>query len=199
MKFYTFLYTLYMWYTITIIIVTKTIKVFQEWGGELDDLTKECLVPALPLPPTILFWGRRKTKEDLQDGRGVRHEDHLPHTKYIKNTSTYGTTPTEHLLNAVRRPQTSQKARNSPCIWPCGWQGLEIQPSVRPESLRWESRDQDIGPPETSRCHIMSISKSFPRYLCLHTKTQLHSMTSKLQCWTPHAKQLARQEHNHTH
>ena len=33
------------------------------------------------------------------------------------NTSTCGTTPTEHLLNAGRRPQTSQKARNSPCTW----------------------------------------------------------------------------------
>ena len=30
------------------------------------------------------------------------------------NTSTCGTTPTEHLLNAGRRPQTYQKARNSP-------------------------------------------------------------------------------------
>lgn len=44
-----------MWYIITIIIVTETIKVFQEWGGELDDLTKECSVPALPLPSTIFF------------------------------------------------------------------------------------------------------------------------------------------------
>ena len=35
----------------------------------------------------------------------------------IKNTSTCGTTPTEHLLNAGRRPQTSQKARNSPHTW----------------------------------------------------------------------------------
>ena len=51
---------------------------------------------------------------DLQDGRGVRHGDHLPLHKYIRNTSTCGTTPTEHLLNAGRRPQTSQKARNSP-------------------------------------------------------------------------------------
>ena len=39
-----------------------------------------------------------------------------PH-KYIRNTSTYGTAPTEHLLNAGRRPQISQKARNSPCTW----------------------------------------------------------------------------------
>ena len=37
---------------------------------------------------------------DLQDGRGVRHGDHLPTHKYIKNTSTCGTTPIEHLLDA---------------------------------------------------------------------------------------------------
>ena len=55
--------------------------------------------------------------EDLQDGRGVRRGDHLPPHKYIKNTSTCGTTPTEHLLNAGRRPQASQKARNSPRTW----------------------------------------------------------------------------------
>ena len=54
---------------------------------------------------------------DLQDGRGVRRGDHLPPHRYIKNASTCGTTPTEHLLNAGRRPQTSQKARNSPCTW----------------------------------------------------------------------------------
>ena len=40
--------------------------------------------------------------EDLQDGGGVRHGDHLPPHKYIRNTSTCGTTPTEHLLNAGR-------------------------------------------------------------------------------------------------
>ena len=49
------------------------------------------------------FWS------DLQDGRGVRCGDHLSPHKCIKNTSTCGTTPTEHLLNAGRRPQTSQK------------------------------------------------------------------------------------------
>ena len=59
---------------------------------------------------------KRMPWEDLQDGGGVRHGDHLPPHKYIKNTSTCGTTPTEHLLNAGRRPQTSQK--------PCGLQGL---------------------------------------------------------------------------
>ena len=34
--------------------------------------------------------------------------------KYIRNTSTCGTTPTEYQLNTGRRTQTSQKARNSP-------------------------------------------------------------------------------------
>ena len=55
--------------------------------------------------------------EELQDGRRVRGRDHPPPHKYIRNTSTRGTTPTEHLLNAGRRPQTSQKARNSPHTW----------------------------------------------------------------------------------
>ena len=54
---------------------------------------------------------------DLQDGGVVKHGDHLPSRKYIKNTSTRGATPTKHLLNAGRRPQTSQKARNSPHTW----------------------------------------------------------------------------------
>ena len=55
--------------------------------------------------------------EELQDGGRVRGGDHLPPHKYIRNTTTCGTTPTEHLLNAGRRPQTSQKARNSPRTW----------------------------------------------------------------------------------
>ena len=53
----------------------------------------------------------------LQGGRGIGHGDHLPPHKYIKNTSTCGTTPTEHLLNAGRKPQTSQKARKSSRTW----------------------------------------------------------------------------------
>ena len=75
---------------------------------------------------------------------------------------------------------------------------LVLQLAVRPETLRWESRVQDTGPPETSWPHVISIGKSCPRDLCLNAKTQLHSTTSKLQCWTPQAKQLARQEHNPT-
>ena len=46
---------------------------------------------------------------DLHDSRGVRRGDHLPPHKYIGNTSTCGTTPSEHLLNADGRPHTSQK------------------------------------------------------------------------------------------
>ena len=38
-----------------------------------------------------------------------------------------------------------------------------------------------------------------PRDLHLNTSTQLHSTTSKPQCWTTYAKQLAKQEHNPTH
>ena len=44
-----------------------------------------------------------------QDGGRVRRGDHLPSHRYIRNTSTRGTAPTEHPLNAGRRRQTSQK------------------------------------------------------------------------------------------
>ena len=76
---------------------------------------------------------------------------------------------------------------------------LVLQPGVRPEPLRWESQVQDTGPPETSWPQGISIGKSSPRDLHLNVKIQLHLMASKLQCWMPHAKQLARQQHNPTH
>ena len=47
--------------------------------------------------------------EDFQDG-GIRQGNFLPPFKYIKNTFACGATPTEHLLNTSRRPQTSKKA-----------------------------------------------------------------------------------------
>ena len=75
---------------------------------------------------------------------------------------------------------------------------LVLQPGVKPVPLRWESRVRDTGPPETSRLHITSNGESSPRDLHLDAKTELHSTNSKLQCWTPCAKQLARQEHNPT-
>ena len=65
---------------------------------------------------------------------------------------------------------------------------LVLRPGVRPVPLRWESRVQDVGPPEISRPHILSISESSPRDLHPKAKTQLHSTTSNLQRWTPHAK-----------
>ena len=44
-----------------------------------------------------------------EDGGRVRCRDHPPPHRYIRNTSTRGTAPIEHPLNAGRRPQTSQK------------------------------------------------------------------------------------------
>ena len=76
---------------------------------------------------------------------------------------------------------------------------LVLGPGVRPEPLRWESQVQDIGPPETSRPQVISNGKSSSRDLHLNAKTQLHSTTSKLQCWTLYARQLARREHKPTH
>ena len=76
---------------------------------------------------------------------------------------------------------------------------LVLQPGVRPEPQRWESRVQDIGPPETSPPNIISIGDSSPRDLHLNTKTQLHPAANKFQCWTPHTRKLARYEHNPTH
>ena len=104
----------------------------------------------------------------------MRCGDHLPPHKYTENTSTCGTTPTEHLLNAARRPQTSQKARNHKRTWPVAVRVLVLWPAVRPEPLRLESQVQDIGSPETSRPHVISISESSHRDLHLNTQTHLH-------------------------
>ena len=76
---------------------------------------------------------------------------------------------------------------------------LVIRPDVKPEPLRWEGLVLDIAPRETTQPYVISNDKVSARGLHLNTKTQLHSTTSKLQCWTPQAKQLARQEHNPTH
>ena len=56
-------------------------------------------------------------KKLTEDGGRVRRGDHLPSHRYSRNTSTRGTAPTEHPLNAGRRRQTSQKARDSPPTW----------------------------------------------------------------------------------
>ena len=65
----------------------------------------------------IPYFPALKIQENGRDGGRVRRGDHLPPHKYIRNTSTRGNAPTEHPLNAGRRPQTSQKARNSPRTW----------------------------------------------------------------------------------
>ena len=69
---------------------------------------------------------------------------------------------------------------------------LVLQPGVRPEPLRWKSRVQDVGPPENSQKQVITNGESSPRDLHLNTKTQLHSTTSKLQCWTPYAKKTSK-------
>ena len=90
-----------------------------------------------------------KIGENLQDGGGIRHGDHLLPHKYIKNRATRGTTPTEHLLKAGRRPQTSQKTRKSPHTLLWGWQGLGALAGCQawasevgePSSGHWSTRD----------------------------------------------------------
>ena len=93
---------------------------------------------------------------DLQDGGGVRGGDHLPPHKYIKNTSACGTTPTEHLLNAGRRPQTSQKSGR-------GTDALR-QPTCRdgskskaePQELYEQRREKEISP-SSLRSSILNL------------------------------------------
>ena len=71
----------------------------------------------------------------LQDGGEVRHGDHLPRHKYIKNTSTCGTTPTEHQLNAGRRPQTSQKMPEDDLH-------AEGGPKPKPNPRSWANKEE---------------------------------------------------------
>ena len=82
---------------------------------------------------------------------------------------------------------------------PCGWQALGAPARHQgcasevgePSSGHWSTRDLPAP-------HNIKRQKS-PRDLHLNANTQLHSMTSKLQCWTPYAKKLATQEHNLIH
>ena len=82
---------------------------------------------------------------------------------------------------------------------PCGWKTLGAPARCQgcasevgePSSAHWSTRD--LPAPRNTKWW-----KS-PRDLHLNSKTQLHSTTSKLQCWTSYAKQLARQEHSSIH
>ena len=116
----------------------------------------------------------------LQDGGGVRRGDHLPPHKYIRHIYMWNNSyriPTEHWQKASDLP----KARRQGCASEVG----------EPSSGHWSTRDLPA-PRNIKRW------KS-PRDLYLNAKTQIHSTTSKLQCRTPYAKQLARQEHNPIH
>ena len=83
-------------------------------------------------------------------------------------------------------------------LWRTVGRILVLQLRVGPEPLKLEIWVQDTRPPETSRPHIILIGKSSPRDLHLNTRINLHPTVSKLQFCAPHAKQLARQEHNPT-
>ena len=72
---------------------------------------------------------------------------------------------------------------------------LVLGPGVRPVTLRWESWDQDIGPPETSWLHVISNGKSSPRHLHLNVKTQLHITTCKLDTLCQTTSKTATQAH----
>ena len=118
---------------------------------------------------------------DLQDGRRVRHGDHFPPHRYIRNTSTWGTTPTEHLLNDGKNLRLPQRV-------------LVLWPGVRPVPLRWESRVQDIGPPETSKLHIISHGENLPE---ISISTPRHSSTQQPASYSSgHPKQNSQQDRN---
>ena len=116
---------------------------------------------------------REKKERDLQDGRGVKCGDHLPPNKYIKihlhveqlSQNTYWT-----LAEDLRLPKRQENPHVPGCV---ADRVLVLWPGVRPEILRWESRVQDTGTPETSWPHITSIGNSSPRDLHLNAKTQL--------------------------
>ena len=97
----------------------KNVLVHTSLGHSRKCLPMMCEMPfrsrgyMVPLKTSLGLF-KRWLREELQEGRKVRRGDHLPPHKYIRNTSTCATTPTKPLLNAGRRPQTSQKARNSP-------------------------------------------------------------------------------------
>ena len=139
------------------------------------------------------IWG------DLQDGAGVRRGDHfLPtntpeihlHVEQLLQNTYWMLAEDLRLPNRKETPHVPGRVAD---------RVLVLQPGVRPVPLRWESRVQDIGPPETTQLIVISNGKSSPRDLHLNAKTQVHATTSKLQCWTSYAKQLARQEHKPTH
>ena len=128
----------------------------------------------------------------------------LPHD--LKKTQLqllldYMLCPWWEVLYSAASPSTlSALSLSKATAWePCGWRALGAPARHQgcasevgePTSEHWSTRDLPA-PCNTKR------RKSL-RDLHLNIKTQLHSTTSKLQCWTPYAKQLARQEHSPIH
>ena len=79
---------------------------------------------------------KRNNGEDLQDGGGARRGDHLPPHRYIKNISTCGTTPTEHLLNTGRDLRLPKRQETPHVPGRVVDRVLMLQLAVRPELLR---------------------------------------------------------------
>ena len=91
------------------------------------------------------------------------------HQKYIYMWNSSYRTPTEHWQN------TSDFPKDKTLLTIPGHVAdrvLVLWLGVKPEPLRCESRVQHIGPPETSRPHIISTGGSSPRDLHLNAKTQ---------------------------
>ena len=86
----------------------KIVKCVQE---EIKQYSKPSVLITQQLTSTI------KIRDPGEDGGRVRRGDDLPSHRYSRNTSTRGTAPTEHPLNAGRKRPTSHKARNSPRTW----------------------------------------------------------------------------------
>ena len=85
-------------------------------------------------------------------------------------------------------------------LWLCHviFRLLVPQPEVRPGPPGWERWVQDAGSPENSQAQEILIGMHSP-WDIQDTKTWLLPTACRIQGWTPHAKQPARQEHNPTH
>ena len=83
------------------------------------------------------------------------------------------------------------------CFMACGL--LIPWPGDGPGPLEWEHWVQDAGLQENSWAQGILSSIHSPRGIHLNTKTRLQPTASRLQWWTPHTKQPARQEQRPTH
>ena len=83
-------------------------------------------------------------------------------------------------------------------LWPCSMAcGLLVpQPGIRPWPPEWEHRVYDAGLPENSWAQGILIGMHSPRGIHLDTKSLLHPTACRLQCWTLHVKQPARQPYS---